>query len=195
MEYMPKRTAANYRTLVFAAYTLLCLSAPITLLGQLTPAAVASFNEYDKAVETRLAQQHTSAAHFIVAPSSTGSVEADARLRAGELIIERLSPTDSDLPGAMLHHWRGTAFVAGAKSAAFERIIRDFHAYPHYFSPQVLDAKVIAQRGDMMQTSMRVRQKHVITVVMDATYDVQFGRLDAEHGYSTSKSTHISEIA
>ena len=41
---------------------------------------------------------------------------------------------------------------------------------------------------------MRVRQQHVITVVMDTTYDVSFGRLDAQHGYSISRSTRISEI-
>jgi hypothetical protein len=41
---------------------------------------------------------------------------------------------------------------------------------------------------------MRVKQKHVITVVMDTAYDVEFGRLDATHGYSVSRSTKISEI-
>ena len=41
---------------------------------------------------------------------------------------------------------------------------------------------------------MRVRQRHVITVVMDTVYDVTFGRLDAQHGYSISRSTRISEI-
>jgi hypothetical protein len=41
---------------------------------------------------------------------------------------------------------------------------------------------------------MRVRQRHVITVVLDTTYDINFGRLDARRGYSTSRSTRISEI-
>ncbi|MEI9980457.1 MAG: hypothetical protein WDN23_15930 [Edaphobacter sp.] len=47
---------------------------------------------------------------------------------------------------------------------------------------------------DHLQAEMRVRQKHVITVVMDTTYDVRFGRLDAQHGFSISRSTQISEI-
>jgi hypothetical protein len=45
-----------------------------------------------------------------------------------------------------------------------------------------------------MQTRMRVRQRNIIAVVMDITYDVTFGQLDAQHGYSTSRSTQISEI-
>jgi hypothetical protein len=39
-----------------------------------------------------------------------------------------------------------------------------------------------------------VRQHHVLTVVMDTSYDVVFGRLDARHGYSASRSTRSAEI-
>jgi hypothetical protein len=41
---------------------------------------------------------------------------------------------------------------------------------------------------------MRVRQKHVIAVVIDTTYDVQFGRLDAQDQWSASRSTRVEEI-
>lgn len=41
---------------------------------------------------------------------------------------------------------------------------------------------------------MRVRQRHVITVVMDTAYDISFGRLDMQHGFSVSQSTQIAEI-
>jgi len=41
---------------------------------------------------------------------------------------------------------------------------------------------------------MRVRQRHVLTVVMDTAYDVTFARLDPLHGYSISRSTQITEI-
>jgi len=94
----------------------------------------------------------------------------------------------------MLHHWRGTAFAAGAKAADFERLMKDFDAYPRRFSPQVLQARVLVRQGDHLQASMRMRQRHVITVVMDTTYDVHFARLDARHGSSISRSTQISEI-
>jgi len=109
--------------------------------------------------------------------------------------VEKLTPaTGAELPGAMLHHWRGTAFAPGAKAADFERLMKDFNAYPQHFSPQVVQAKILSQQGDHFQASMRVRQKHVITVVMDTSYDITFGRLDALHGYSISRSTRIAEI-
>jgi hypothetical protein len=55
-------------------------------------------------------------------------------------------------------------------------------------------ASVTPEQGDRVQAVMRVRQKHVITVVMDTAYDVSFGRLDAQHRYSISRSTRIAEI-
>ena len=153
------------------------------------PEAVAGFNSHIEGVESRLAAQHQSAGAFL-APEDT------ARLRNGESIIEKLTPASGpDLPGAMLHDWRGTAFVPGATAADFERVMRNFDGYPRIYAPEVLRAKVLGQQGDRYQATMRVRQKHVLTVVMDTSYAVGFGRLDAQHGYSISRSTSIAEIA
>jgi hypothetical protein len=118
-----------------------------------------------------------------------------ARLRRGELIVDQLtSGAGTELPGALLHDWRGTAFVAGGKAADFERLMKNFNAYPRVFTPQILTARILSHDGDHFQTTMRVRQKHVLTVVMDTTYEVTFGRLDAQRGSSTSRSTQIAEI-
>ena len=151
-------------------------------------AAVSDFNSYVSQVESRLEQQHRWPKGFLVK-------EDWARLQGGKQIIEELTPSKrSDLPGAMLHHWRGTAFAPGAKAADFERLMKDFPAYPQRYSPQILQARVITHQGDHFQVQMRIRQKHVITVVMDTTYEITFGRLNAQQGYSVSRSTRISEI-
>jgi len=151
-------------------------------------AAVAAFNSYIRAVEARLDGQHKTQGTFLAGKA--------ARLQPGELVIEKLTPdSDSDFPGAMLHDWRGTAFAKGATVADFERVMGDIDAYPRRFSPQVVRAKILARSGDRIQASMRVRQKHVITVVMDIDYDLTFGRLDARHGDSASRGTHVAEIS
>jgi hypothetical protein len=171
----------------------LVFGVPRVAMGEPTPAAVSAFNSYSRTVEARLAQQHRSQDEFL-ALADRDSGEA-RRLQRGEFVVERLTPvTGADFSGALLHHWRGTAFAPHAKAADFERLIRDFDAYPQHFSPQVIQARVIADGGDRMEASMRVRQRHVITVVMDTAYDIQFGHLDAQHGYSISRSTRIDEI-
>jgi len=166
---------------------------PRPVVAEPAPAAVSTFNSYVQELEERLAQQHRSQNSFL-APAAS-AVQGEIRLRSGELIVENLTPSTGEVfSGAMLHHWRGTAFAPGAKVADFERVMKDFSAYPQHFSPQVLRAKVLGRQGNCLQAAMRVRQQHVLTVVMDTTYDIAFAQLDAQHGYSISRSTQISEI-
>ncbi len=177
---------------------LLLMSACVAGRCEVPAAATASFNAYVGKVETRLAGQHRSPNGFLA--SAARVAQTDARLRKGELIIEHLTPAnEADVPGALLHHWRGTAFVRGATVADFERLMKNFSGYPQRFSPQVVQAQVLSPHNgripDQFRAMMRVRQHHVITVVMDTSYEVTFGQLDAQHGYSASRSTRISEIA
>jgi hypothetical protein len=182
------RQLSKSRSLAFVAAMVMFAASLLGLAEEPTAAAVSGFNSYIGQVEARLDQQHRGAEGFLAREDS-------ARLRRGELIIERVTPSSgADLPGALLHHWRGTAFAAGASAADFERLMKDFPAYPQRFSPQVVRANVIGQQGDQYKVLMRVRQHHVITVVMDTAYDITFGRRDGQHGYSMARSTGISEI-
>jgi len=190
---MMQRKSSDFRSFSVLCGLLIVVAPPGCVLAEPVPAAVSAFNSYIGTVEARLAQQHRSQTGFLapVAPVASSQM----RLRRGELIVEQLTPSISaDLPGAMLHHWRGTAFAPGAKAADFERLMKDFNTYPRHYAPQVLQAKVLTENGDRFQAVMRVRQRHVITVVMDTAYDINFGRLDARDGYSASRSTRISEI-
>ncbi len=194
VQFRRESHSSNSRMLSILCWLFLLVAAPGRAMAGPTPAAVSAFNSYIGTVESRLAQQHRSEDGFLAPLAS--DPQSELRLRRGELIIEKLTPSnEANLPGALLHHWRGTAFAAGAKAADFERLMRDFNSYPQHFAPQVLQAKVLMQEGDHLQAWMRVRQRHIITVVMDTTYDATFGRLDAQHEYSLSRSTKISEIA
>jgi hypothetical protein len=166
-------------------FALLILTA--SAVAEPTPAAISAFNSYVAAVESRLANQHRSPTAFLAADAG-----ADQRLHRGDFVIEELAAPS--IPGALLHHWRGTAFAPGATAAGFERLIRDFGAYPQNFAPQVVQATLLGEHDGTFQASMRVRQKHVITVVMDTTYDIAFAQLDPSHGYSISRSTRIDEV-
>jgi hypothetical protein len=170
---------------------LLLLASSQLAMAQPAPEAVAAFNAYAGTVDSRLAKQHRSDDAFL----ASGLANETARLRSGEYIVERLTPAaGAEASGSLLHHWRGTAFVPGAKATDFERLMQNFQAYPQHFSPQVLQAALIAHSGDRMQASMRVRQKHILTAVLDTTYDITYGQLDKQHGYSISRSMRIAEI-
>jgi hypothetical protein len=179
------------RVFISLCVGLLSLAFLPPLWAQPSASAVNAFQAYARATESRLARQHQSQDAFLVFSSGE-----QARVRGGEVIIEQLtSESNAEIAGSLLHHWRGTAFVPGATAAAFERPMQDYASYPRYFAPQVLRAKLLSRNGDRVEASMRVRQHHGITVVMDTDYDITYGRLDAQHGYSISRSTKIAEIA
>jgi hypothetical protein len=166
----------------------LALAAPVG--AEPTPAVTAAYNAYIAKVEARLAQQHQAACVTLEQANL-------ARLRSGETVVDQITPTESGkLPGALLYHWRGTAFVPGAHAADFEQVMKDYDAYPKTFSPEMLQAHVLSHEGDHYLVTMRVRQKHILTAVLDITYDITFGHggVGARSGYSISRSTHIAEI-
>lgn len=192
MHIMTRRSNTNLIR-ASALYGLLMLAAA-TVFAEPTPAAVAAFNAYVQKVESRLARQHSATPGFLAGQVTEPAT--NARLRSGELVIEKLTPeTGADIPGAMLHDWRGTAFAPGATVADFERVMKDFPAYPQMFAPQVLQARILGHANGQIQATMRLRQKHVLTVVMDTYYDLGFERLDARHGFSNARGTQVNEIS
>jgi hypothetical protein len=184
------------RTLSPRLLPLLLLMALATLSLQAeepTQAATTAYNNYLLRLEGRLSVQHRAAQGFV---AGLDQQQFKARLHAGEAVVEQLSSkSDGELSGAMLHHWRGTAFVPGAHAADFEGLLRDYPAYPRVYAPQVLSAHLFSQQGDHLQATMRVRQHHVLTVVLDTTYDVSFTHLDPTHAISTAHGTHVAELA
>jgi len=192
VEHMTQRWSVSRLIGMGALQLLMALTCGICSAEQPSAEAGAGFNTYVRALEARLAAQRRQNAALVVLAAP--EAQTAARLRSGELVIENLKPAKNNLPGAVLYDWRGTAFQPGATATDFERLMRDFAAYPRIYAPEIVSAKVLSQKVDRYQATMRVRQKHVITVVMDTTYDIHFGQLDARRGWSTSRSTQIDEI-
>ena len=83
------------------------------------PKALDAFDLYTARLEARLAQEHRSAPTFLAAGYK------DDRLQRGEVVIEKLTLDKGEVPGGLLHDWRGTAFVQGATAADFERLMKN----------------------------------------------------------------------
>ncbi|HKR26164.1 MAG TPA: hypothetical protein VJS11_01875 [Acidobacteriaceae bacterium] len=179
------------RSTLLIAIAVLLLSIRPAHADQPSAAAVAAFDAYVTAVEARMARQHSSTQDFLVLNSATR-----ARLRQGEVLVQRLTPPNRGVvPGGLIHDWGASAFVPAAKAEDVLSLLRDYQRYPAVFSPQVAQARVLSERADDVQVALRLRQHHVLTVVLDTDYDVAFSRPDAEHVASFSRSTRIAEIA
>ncbi|HUO60332.1 MAG TPA: hypothetical protein VMU24_06655 [Candidatus Acidoferrales bacterium] len=155
----------------------------------LTPEARAAYERYVAQVEARLAQQHQSTQNFIV----VNEKDAETKLSRGKVLLQRFKADQP--PGAMIHHWSATMLVPGATAADFLRVVRDYDHYPEIYGQHFTQAKVLQHEGDDYELLTRVTQHRIVTVVLDVQSTNQFGALDATHGYITSRSTDIREIA
>ena len=94
--------------------TLLVLAGGVALTAaELQPRTVAAFDRYVRATESQLKAESFLRVDKLPAAQRT---EALALMRRGELWIEAPKTLDGgreiDVPGGMIHHWVGTAFVA-----------------------------------------------------------------------------------
>jgi hypothetical protein len=179
----------------------ICLTVPATAgATELKPEAVQGFDQYVRLTESRLQGELAPGGAFLWVdglPEPRRS-EVFARLQGGEVISEKLETTDpsghSSTPGALIHHWVGTIFIPGASLAQVLAVVQDYDRHSEYYKPDVAQSKKVEQSGDDLKVHYRLRKKKIITIILDADYDVHRHFIDAAHAYSNSLSTRIAQV-
>jgi hypothetical protein len=124
--------------------------------------------------------------------------EADAQLRRGEVVSERLRTSDPSgsavTPGALIHHWVGTVFIPGVSVRQVLAVVEDYDRHAEYYQPDVMQSKKVAQNGENFQVHYLLKKKKIITIVLETDYNVHRHSLDAAHAFSDSISTRIAQV-
>lgn len=180
---------------VAAAAIVILLATPAGA-ARLTPPARQAFEQYVAAVESRLAWQHGSPETYLAALNADPGRRAPAidQFRSGYVEIEPVGGGVRQVPGGLLHHWRATSFVPGAKSPDMQALLRDFNHLSYYYSPEVESSRALEDHGGVTTVSMRLKKQQIVAIVLDTEYNVQTHATDPERGYSISRSTHIWEV-
>ena len=124
--------------------------------------------------------------------------EALAQLRSGGVVIEKLETLDDGkpiaVPGALIHHWIGTAFVPGATLAQTLAFMQDYDHKVEYFKPDIVRSKILKHEGDDYFVLLRFYQKKIITTVIDTDQEVHYHVVDKTHAWSRSNATRVQEV-
>ena len=175
--------------------TFLLIAAHCTAAG-LPRAADRAFQRYVTAVEQRLAAQHTSPSAYLATldrePDSRIAMER--RLRSSGPVIGSIDTGMPALDGALLHHWRAAAFVPRATAADMLALLRDYCRLPAHYAPEIVSSRVLVDNGRTALLAIRLRQRRVFPIVLDAEYQAEAKLTGADRGYSLSRSTHIWQI-
>jgi hypothetical protein len=156
-----------------------------------------AFDQYITKAEARITQSRGKTDSFLLIDdlASAQRTKNMARLRQGELVIEKQGETPSEIPGGLMHDWVGSVLIPKVTVPQVLAVIQDYDHSTRYYSPDVVQSRLASHQGDDFHVFMRLRKKKFVTVVLDTEYNVHYGRLDAAHQFSVSRSTRISEIA
>jgi hypothetical protein len=167
---------------------------------ELRPEAAQGFDQYIRLTEQRMRGELAPGGAFLWADGlpEPHRGEALARLQRGEVVSEKLQTADpsghSSTPGALVHHWVGTVFIPGATLSQVLAVVQDYDRHAEYYKPDVAQSKKVGQSGNDFKVRYRLTKKKIITIILDADYDVQSHFLDATHAYSDSYSTRIAQV-
>jgi hypothetical protein len=192
-----KRISSGLR---WALVLCLTVSPPAASASELKLDAVQGFDRYMRLTESRMQGELSPGGPFLWIDSLPEPRRSDivARLQRGEVISERLHTTDpsgqTSTPGALIHHWVGTVFIPGASLAQVLAVVQDYDRHAEYYRPDVAQSRKVAQNGDDYKVHYRLRKKKIITIILDADYDVHRHFIDATRAYSNSYSTRIAQV-
>jgi len=190
-----KRVATGVRLWISIGIAAAVLLSEANLLNAQQPATTEAFNRYIAAAEARISKDRNSS--FLRLESLTPPERAGVlrQLRDGDVVIEKHGNNPEQVSNGLIHDWIGTVFIPKTTVTQVIALVRDYNHTADYYTPDVMQSRLISASGDDLQVFMRLRKHKVITVVLDTEYDVHYGRLDAEHQYSISRSTRVSEVA
>lgn len=175
---------------------MLLLVAANCAAAQLTPSASQAFDRYVADLEARLVRQRSGAETYL----GTLNLEAGERGRlereliSGEIRVEPVNGGTRQLDGALLHHWRGAAFVPNVTAKDMVALLRNFHRWSGQYAPDVVSSHELSKDGETTTLAVRFKKQIVVTIVLDAEYKVEARLTGRDRGYSISRSTHFWQV-
>jgi hypothetical protein len=113
---------------------------------------------------------------------------------SGDMRVEAVNGGTWQVDGALLHHWRGAAFVRDATPKDLLAVLRDFSQYPRRYAPQVVAARALSDNRETATLAVRFKEQRVLTIVLDGEYNVETRLFGNDRGYSVSRSSHLWQI-
>lgn len=166
--------------------------------AELKAATVAAFDRYVQLSEQRMATDLPATFLRIDGLPADQRDASYSRLRAGDVITEQLRTLENGqpipVPGGIIHHWNGLAFVRGATLQKTLAFLQDYDHQDKYYAPDVQRSKLLLRNGNNFKIFLRLRKHKIVTVLLNTEYDVKYTALDPSRSSSRGLSTHIAEV-
>ena len=184
---------SGHARIVVVAMLVLAAGAPLAA-GTLRPATLAGWAAYISTTERRIARELTSTGRFLAQDFASDSAAKRGAVQRGAILIDRVDASANggatEVPSALVHHWRGAVLIPGAKLA--DLLAKLQSGVPA--SEDVLESRILERQPDRMRVFLRVQRTKFVTVVYNTEHTVIFRRHGPARASSTSTATRIAEV-
>jgi len=178
---------------------LVCLGAQPVEAAELEKQTAASFDRYIGASEGRIKSELQDGTFlFIDELPETRRVEAYRQLREGQLLIKQVNTKEEGHPievqHGLIHDWVGVLFIPNASLAQTLAVVQDYDNHQNIYKPEVRRSKLVNRNGDNFKVFLQLYKKSLVTVVINADFDINYERFGANRAVSRSYSTRLAEV-
>jgi hypothetical protein len=168
--------------------------------AKLKSATVAAFDRYIRVTEARMeCDLREDYFLFIDRLPENRRRAIDAQLREGKVEIQQLHTLEEGrgipIPGGMIHHWVGVIFIPSATLPQARAILEDYDEHEKFYKPDVRRSKLLERDGNESKTYLQLYKKSLVTVVLNANFDITYIQFTSTRAETKSYSTRIAEVA
>ncbi len=157
---------------------------------KLEPETLQAFQRYVKSVESVLERRDNGEKPFLWIDDDPRQHE---KVRQGDIVVHQFEGDTIEVTKGLIHDWVGVMFVPGASLEATVALLKDFDRHKDIY-PEVIEAKLIEEDGNMLRSSMKTTKKKVLTVVLDMELEAEYRPLPEKRYAIRSYSTKVSEV-
>ena len=107
------------------------------------------------------------------------------------ILVEPVAGSPISVSNGLIHHWKGSLYVMGVRVPQVVQAMQRYDDLARYYSPDVVESKLLAHDGDHYRVLLRMREHEVITARLSTIAEVHYGGTDKDHQWSIS---HIDSV-
>ncbi len=178
---------------------LVCLVTQTLHAAKLKKQTAMAFDSYVAASDARMqAEIRNGPFLYIAGLPEERRREAYAQLRDGQILVEQLHAkvegNPIKVPGGLIHDWIGVIFIPHVSLAQTLAVAQDYDNYKVIYKPDVSQSRLLQRSGDNFKVFLQFYKNSLVTVVLNADYDIRYERDGPDRVVSNSYSTRIVEL-
>jgi hypothetical protein len=176
-----------------------CLAVPPVQSAELKKETAAAFDRYIGVSEARIRSELQNGPFLFVDEfPAMRRADAYAQLRKGQVLLQQVNTKEEghpiEVPHGLIHDWIGVLFIPKASLSQVLVVVQDYDNQQNIYKPEVRQSKLLSRNGDNFKVFLQFYKKSLVTVVINADFDIHYERLGTNRAVSRSYSVRLAEV-